>query len=1692
MRILPKCVGKWPALLAMTLAGVLMMTGCGSSTATSSNVTATPSFSPAGGTYSATQSVAISDATTGAVLYCTTDGTTPTTSSPQCAQPTKVYKTEFLQAIAVAPGKTASSIMSAGYVIDLNAVATPSFSPAGGTYTSAQTVTIDDTTTGANIYYTTDGTTPTTSSKLYTGAVTVSATETITAIAVASGYDNSGTASATYSIAAAPPTFSPAGGTYTSIQTVTLSDTTSGASIYYTTDGTTPTTASTKYSSPITVSTTEIVQAIAVASGYDNSTVAATGYAINLTPAATPTFSESTGTYTTTQSIAISDATPGAVIYYTIDGSTPTTSSAKYSAAISVSSTETISAIAVATGYANSQVATDTITINTAGIAAPTFSVAAGTYSSAQSITLSDTSPSTTIYYTVDGSTPTTTSAQYAGTAIQVAQNETINAIAVGLGGAESTVASAAYVISAATPTFSPSTSSTYIYNPVQPVSVTISDTSAGATIYYCVSTTSCTPTTASTQYTGAISVSQSETISAIAVAPNYGTSASGSAAYTITASTPVIVSNDATPSSGTYSAAQTISITDTTPSAAIYYTTDGSKPTTASTAYTGPFTLSSSKTVKAIAAAANYGASQTAVAAFSINATQTATPTFALASGALTIGGTFNAAQSVTINDATSGATIYYTTDGSTPTTSSSTYSAAISLPSSASVTTIKAYATSTSLTDSQQSAATFDFVAAAPVFTLASGSTTTGGTFSAAQQVTISDTTPGVTIRYIGGANPTTPISSWLVYTSGASITINESETLNAVATLTNFDNSTVSSAAFTLSIPAPSPTISPDGAYFDPSVTETVTLALNASGDPHAEIYYTTDGTTPSGLNQEGTLYTGPFSVSSTSPTVVNAVEYSSAYTDDSPVVSATFTPLTGQILSGKVVSGGTAIAGATVELYAAGTTGYNSAPTLLTTTPSTVTTASDGSFLFSYGSACPAAPGDLLYLVASGGAYGSNTSANSNIKLMTALGSCNSTSFPGTATVNEVTTIASAYALSGFAKVDANGGIDIGAPATYDATKAPSCQASSSWKSTGPETCNYNGLVNAFKAVNNLANVTGAAQSFTNSCAYASSTYTCTSGSYSDAAGAARSITPAYANGNTPTYGTDGTLCAGSTSTTNGCNTTYPAAPFLNASTVPTDRINALADMLATCVESDGSGCASGLFTAAATGAITTTSTLNIPNVTPIDTLQAALNIAQNPGNNVSTLLGLIPTSNPPYTTAISTTETTPPADLLLALSFTGAGLGINPNTIVSSKGTLTTTINSTAYTTIAPPYNTALTVDASGNVWVAAYVFSKPNSFSTKTISPYLAVFDNQGTPLTTPTTVSGTAAAFGGFSPAAGDGNSINEFVFDQAGNLWVLESAYTGPLDEVTGFPSSLTSAKVTFSSSLISPTTLAVDGNIASGQTAGNVWVGDASSLWEISPGSQPQQYLLNYGYGGLSKSFAAMVFDSQENMWGLGIQYGSMTLKDFTEMAAAPSSPSSPYSITGTAVTDGYPSGETSTSPAPPIAGSGGNLYLCGDTGGTVVDTFIAGNGKVNSFTPASGRGCGKQMVLDGQGHIFAVMDDNYLTYFTTLLGPHIDEFSTTGTQILPLVDAVPGFSSAEPPTLAYGGVSSTFNSAMDASGNLWIVNRTTNNYEYVSGTKTATNANVLVEFVGIGAPVSTPASVALSTGTLGARP
>jgi YD repeat-containing protein len=511
------------------------------------------------------------------------------------------------------------AILCVSAVSRATTVATPTFSPAAGSYTGTQSVTISDTTSGATIYYTTNGTTPSSSSTRYTSAISVSTSETIKAIAEKSGDTNSAVASAAYTITVSTPTFSPAAGSYTGTQSVTISDATSGATIYYTTNGTTPSSSSTQYTGAIAVSTSETIKAIAELSGATNSAVASAAYTITVS---TPTFSPAAGSYTGTQSVTISDATSGATIYYTTNGTTPTSSSTQYTGAIAVSTSETIKAIAELTGATNSAVASAVYTIT---VSTPTFSPGAGTYTSAQSVTISDATTGATIYYTTNGTTPSSSSTQYTG-AIAVSTSETIKAIAELTGATNSAVASAAYTINltVATPTFSPG-AGTY----TSPQTVTISDTTSGAKIYY--TTNGSTPTTSSTRYSSPIAVGSSETVKAIGAETGYTTSSVGSAAYTIN----LTVANPTfSPLGGSYNDALAVGVNDTTAGATIYYTTNGTTPTTSSPIYTGAITVSSTETIKALGTESGYAQSGVVSATYTLPAQASTATTLSVTSG--------------------------------------------------------------------------------------------------------------------------------------------------------------------------------------------------------------------------------------------------------------------------------------------------------------------------------------------------------------------------------------------------------------------------------------------------------------------------------------------------------------------------------------------------------------------------------------------------------------------------------------------------------------------------------------------------------------------------------------------------------------------------------------------------------------------------------------------------------------------------------------------------------------------------------------------------------------------------------------------------------------------------------------------------------------------------------------------------
>ena len=807
---------------------------------TTSPTLAAPTFSPAGGTYTASQTVTLNSTSTGATLYYTLDGSTPTTASAVYTAPLVVSASETINAIAAASGYTNSAVASAAYTINTPAAATPTFSPSAGTYTTAQTVTLSDITNGAAIYYTLDGSAPTPGSARYTVPLTVSSTATINAIAAAPGYNTSSVSSAGYTIntaTAAAPIFSTGTGTYNNPFTVALSSGTTGATVYYTTDGSNPTTSSTPYTHNLTIGRGQTVNAIAAAPGFTTSAPASATYTMNLVA---PAISQNQGSGTI--NITINQPygnTASPTYYYTLDGSTPTTSSTLYSGPFPLAPTANsyiVHVLAVETGWTNSPIATLGVTIPTAS--APAFSPAGGTFTAPTSVTLSSTSIASSIMYTVDGTTPSSTHGTLYSSPFTVSSTETVQAVTVSGSNAyvSSPVASATYTINlptAATPTFSVGSGT---YN--GPQSVMLSSATAGATIYY--TTNGSTPTTSSTKYTGAITVNSTETINAVAVATNYANSATSGATYTLQLLAP-FVSKTADVSDFNINIGYPV-FQGAPPAPTYYFTTDGTTPTTGSRVYTGQFQVQPNSgpiTVQAIAVEAGYSTSP--VTSLSVAFPLASSPTFS------PNGGTFTAPATVTLSTTSTGAKIMYTTDGTSPTaTHGSVYTAPITVSTTESITAI-AVTGSTYYTPSGSSIASFTInlpTAAVPTFSVGTG------TYNGPQMVTLSSTTSGAVIYYTSdGSTPTTSSTKY----TGA-ITVNSTETINAIATATNYANSAVASAIYTMQLLAPEayPTFDVSDIYVT-IVYSQLYINQNQGVGPKPTFYYTTDGTTPTTSSQ-----------------------------------------------------------------------------------------------------------------------------------------------------------------------------------------------------------------------------------------------------------------------------------------------------------------------------------------------------------------------------------------------------------------------------------------------------------------------------------------------------------------------------------------------------------------------------------------------------------------------------------------------------------------------------------------------------------------------------------------------------------------------------------------------------------------------------------------------------------------------
>ena len=385
--------------------------------------------------------VSISCATSEVTLYYTTDGNEPTSGSNVYSAPFTILENTTIKALAVREDRLSSAIAEEDLEVP---AAAPTFSHEAKVYDAPQTITISSETAGAIIYYTLNNMDPEDGSELYSQPIEIKENTIIRAWATHPNHSNSAISSAEYKIQAGKPTFSLREGSYSGIQDVILYSATENVIFHYTTDGSTPTTASPVFTSSITLSATATIRAIAVKEGMEASEISQSSYTIYLfeqVPA--PTFTPLGETYEGPQSISIETETEGATIYYTLNGDEPDKSSSQYSVPISISENTTIKAYAVKEGTPDSVTTSRTYLIKPF---TPTFSVAAGTYMESKSVGIESITEGTTIYYTRDGIAPTRESLRYTSP-FTISSTTTVKAIAVKDNMADSDMASSEYVI---------------------------------------------------------------------------------------------------------------------------------------------------------------------------------------------------------------------------------------------------------------------------------------------------------------------------------------------------------------------------------------------------------------------------------------------------------------------------------------------------------------------------------------------------------------------------------------------------------------------------------------------------------------------------------------------------------------------------------------------------------------------------------------------------------------------------------------------------------------------------------------------------------------------------------------------------------------------------------------------------------------------------------------------------------------------------------------------------------------------------------------------------------------------------------------------------------------------------------------------------------------------------------------------
>ncbi|MEO6096357.1 MAG: chitobiase/beta-hexosaminidase C-terminal domain-containing protein [Fibrobacteria bacterium] len=431
-----------------------------------------PKSSPKGGPFWPSVQITLSDDTAGTNIHYTTDGSDPTQSSPTytAGSPLVLEVTRSVRARAYKTGFRASDAMVETFTrTEPGKVIKPVNTPPAPTFKVSMNCTLKTATPGAAIYYTLDGTSPLTGTpKVFSGSIPLTQTTTIIAVAKKAGMVDSDTLKVTYTLEAITskvlaPTVSPLVSEFVGKIAVTLTSATDGATIWYTTDGSSPDSSSTHIAyvagTPITLSKTTKLRAVATKPNFLASDIVVQTY--NLIPGPiTATPPQSDEPFDSVITVKLAALPAGATIRFTTEGVKPGLDSPVFPAeGLTLTATTTISAIAVMDGVSSTVYAFNYTRSRTQ--LAPPSVVTTGnqsTFKDTMSVGLFSTRLST-IYYTLNGDIPTTTSEKYSAP-ILIDSTVTLQAIAVQNGYSNSKILIAPFTLVPEMPTATPSAGS--------------------------------------------------------------------------------------------------------------------------------------------------------------------------------------------------------------------------------------------------------------------------------------------------------------------------------------------------------------------------------------------------------------------------------------------------------------------------------------------------------------------------------------------------------------------------------------------------------------------------------------------------------------------------------------------------------------------------------------------------------------------------------------------------------------------------------------------------------------------------------------------------------------------------------------------------------------------------------------------------------------------------------------------------------------------------------------------------------------------------------------------------------------------------------------------------------------------------------------------------------------------------------